>query len=379
MEEELAIYEKLLIDFLKIHIPKSEKTYMGICQYPGSRFEEICSRILAYFFNNREEHSLRDLWFRALNSCIKQEGEYTPPRDMNILLEERTYSVEGNENKRIDIVIETSCTVYVIENKIGASLYNDLEVYSKHIEKKYPKYEYRKIVLTAHSLSPSEKDIVEKHAFQEVSYKNLFEQVNSLIGEYLSSADVKQLTFMMDFMKTLNNKMNFMENTERAKFFSNNKENVENLIRNYNEWRDEIFQVQSDTIKEWCHIIEEETKGHWWIYQKWLLGTCFNDGKDTKIGIEAHFIEKDDKPCGKIIIKITTWNVEVAGASSLQCWEPYAQYIAEKYPEGKRDDTNNRIYFQVKEIDGNDTEGIKKTLTDCYMFLNDLAAKVCRI
>ena len=72
MEEELAIYEKLLIDFLKIHIPKSEKTYMGICQYPGSRFEEICSRILAYFFNNREEHSLRDLWFRALNSCIKQ-------------------------------------------------------------------------------------------------------------------------------------------------------------------------------------------------------------------------------------------------------------------------------------------------------------------
>ena len=132
MEEELANYKSLLADFLKIHIPKSEKTYMGICQYPGSRFEEICSRVLAYFFNPKEEHGLRDLWFRALNLCIKQEGECCPPR--NILLEERTYNVEGNENKRIDIIIETYSTVYVIENKIGASLYNNLDVYSKHVK-----------------------------------------------------------------------------------------------------------------------------------------------------------------------------------------------------------------------------------------------------
>lgn len=371
MEEELANYKSLLADFLKIHIPKSEKTYMGICQYPGSRFEEICSRVLAYFFNPKEEHGLRDLWFRALNLCIKQEGECCPPR--NILLEERTYNVEGNENKRIDIIIETYSTVYVIENKIGASLYNNLDVYSKHVKKKYPNYEYRNLVLTAHSLNPSEKKIVEDHNFRELSYKNLFEQVNSIIGEYINDADVKQLTFMMDFMKTLNNKMNFMENKKRAEFFSENKENVENLIRNYNEWRDEVFKIQSDTIKDLCHIIEEDTQGHWWIYQNWLLATCFNDGTEKKIGIEAHYIEKYNDPCGKIKIKITTWNVD--GASSLQCWEPYKEDITKKYPGCTVENINNRIYFLVKEIGGSNTEEIKKTIHDCYKFLKDLAAK----
>ena len=42
---EVENFKNLLEDFSKVHIPKKEKTFMGICQYPGSRFEEICSRI----------------------------------------------------------------------------------------------------------------------------------------------------------------------------------------------------------------------------------------------------------------------------------------------------------------------------------------------
>ena len=381
MEEELAIYEKLLIDFLKIHIPKSEKTYMGICQYPGSRFEEICSRILAYFFNNREEHSLRDLWFRALNSCIKQEGEYSPPRDMNILLEERTYSVEGNENKRIDIVIETSCTVYVIENKIGASLYNDLEVYSKHIEKIYPNHEYRNIVLTAHSLNSFEKNIVEKHNFQEITYKNLFEQVNSLIGEYLSSADVKQLTFMMDFMKTLNNKMNFMENTERAEFFYQHQKDVDKLIYQYEEWKKEILNKQSENISELHRrIIEATGDNNWWIWSGWDLGICFNEGTDKKIGIEASYEKGEKDACAYINIYITTWRVK--NASPLQCWMHYEDTIMNNpafgncYLDRGEKNEEKRVYLHVKKMSGNSPENIIEALRVCYEFLKGLAAKV---
>lgn len=140
---EIKDYQKLLEDFSKVHIPKEEKTFMGICQYPGSRFEEICSRILAFYFKPREEHGFRDLWFRALNQCVEQEGEYCKSEDIKIILEEHTYCVEECYNKKIDIIIEADNTVYVIENKIGAPLYNDLSVYSKHIEKNT-----RRIILT---------------------------------------------------------------------------------------------------------------------------------------------------------------------------------------------------------------------------------------
>ena len=129
---EAKEYKKLLEDFSKIHIPKREKTFMGICQYPASRFEEICSRVLAFYFNPNEEHGFRDLWFRALNQCIKQEGEYCKPKSIRLILEEPTKCAESYENKRIDIIIEADNTVYAIENKIGAQLYNDLNVYSNH-------------------------------------------------------------------------------------------------------------------------------------------------------------------------------------------------------------------------------------------------------
>ena len=43
--------------------------------------------------------------------------------------------------------------------------------------------------------------------------------MNAILGEYIVDSNVQQLTFMIDFMKTLNNKMNFTENTERAAFF----------------------------------------------------------------------------------------------------------------------------------------------------------------
>ena len=79
-------FKTLLEDFSKVHIPKIEKTFMGICQYPRSRFEEICSRILAFYFNPNEEHGFRDLWFRALNQCIKKDGEYCKPKNISFIV-----------------------------------------------------------------------------------------------------------------------------------------------------------------------------------------------------------------------------------------------------------------------------------------------------
>lgn len=41
---ELEKFEKLLAEFNQIPKVIPQITYLDICKYPGSRFEEICSR-----------------------------------------------------------------------------------------------------------------------------------------------------------------------------------------------------------------------------------------------------------------------------------------------------------------------------------------------
>ena len=378
--EEKEIFEKLLNDFSLIHIPKEEKTFMGICQYPGSRFEEVCSRILAFYFNPNEEHGLRDLWFRALNQCkcMKQEGEYSKPQKIDFVLEEHTYSVEGYENKRIDIVIEADNTVYAIENKIGAQLYNDLSIYSKHIEEKYKSYPKKeKIILTAHLLNSNEIEKAKKNGFKEISYKTLFEQVNDILGDYIADSNVKHLTFMIDFMKTLNDKMNFMENKERAEFFSKHKDSVDKLIEQHKKWREEVFRLQSERIShlhaELNNTINDDGK-KWWIWSGFSVGVSFNDNTDKKIGIEAWFEEAEGNACAKFKIYITTWGNKQQSDTS---WNFYKEEVMNEFKEGFvwKNNNNERVYWCIFDKKVEPDMDIIENLIKCYKFLTALAKK----
>lgn len=383
----IKLKEQLIKDFSKIYIPKKEKCFMDICQYPGSRYEEICSRILVFYFNPNEEHCFRDLWFRALNKCVKQKtvGEYSKPYDISFALEERTGMVKGYENNRVDILIETGDTVYCIENKIGAQLYNNLKAYSEHLRNKYPTRNHIKIVLTAHNLNVTEKRIASDSGFEEISYKTLFEEVKSLLGDYIANGDVRHLTFMVDFMKTLNNKMNFMENTELSEFFFKNKTQVDTLISEYNNWKSQNLQCQIHSIANLCNSVRVETKDEsWWIYQGWDLGICFNDGTDKKIGIESSYTcdeTGDESPLAHFRIYITTWGNK---QQSLKSWGYYENEIMQNDNFkncflDKCNSDNERVYLHVANIDGNDDgseDSILSELSKCYTFLKELANKV---
>lgn len=379
--EDFKDFEQLLEKFSKVHIPKEEKTYMGICQYPGSRFEEICSRILAFYFNPEEEHGFRHLWFNALNQCIENAEGYNIPQDIKIQLEQYTYYADES-NKRIDIIIETEDTVYAIENKIGASLYNNLAVYAQHIDNcdEYKGKNKVKIVLTAHTLSPSDKQKAADSGFIEITYKTLFEKVNALSGDYIASGNLNQVAFMFDFMKTLNNKMNFMENKERAEFFSRNKDSVEKMIDQYQKWRQEVLKQQVDAIADLFSEIKRKTNGNWWLWEKWDLSVSFNDGTDKKIGIESSFKEVGSNPLAVFKIYITTWGNH---NQSLNSWKPYKNDVVAKYnssylDEGDSEGGNGRVYLHVAEIDGNKADEIISKLSECYDFLKDLADKVAK-
>ena len=361
MEQELEVFQKLLNDFSKVHIPKTEKTFMGICQYPGSRFEEICSRILAFYFNPNEEHGFRDLWFRALNQCIKQERDsYEFPSE--IRLEEKT-----SENKRIDILIETANNVYAIENKIGATLYNPLDNYEGHLNTHYRQKQHIMIVLSARSLTIQEREKLSK--WKEISYKNLFEIVKKNSGLYISPSNHRHFLFMLDFMDTINNKMNFMENEELNKFFSNNDnvENMKNLNSAYEYWQRNISSIRLPYLRD---IIERFNKklslNVSEPYEGWLFSTGI---KNTGIGIEGNFEFEGNNPIGAFNYWICIW---INNCSDINF---YLDKLNKAYGNAKRKE--NKYYWYMKGIrqDKKDENTYKDEIVNCLSTLYDKVLK----
>lgn len=109
-------------------IPIREKTFMEISGYP--HYENVCSNILAFYLNPEEEHKFGNLVINALLKVAKnkrqEKCEDIYLKDLHIYREYITQ--KGN---RIDIVIKNKEIVIGIENKIYASVYNDLDDYAK--------------------------------------------------------------------------------------------------------------------------------------------------------------------------------------------------------------------------------------------------------
>lgn len=381
MTEQEIIFKDILKKFSRFPIPEDESTFLDLCHYSGERFEEICSRILEFYFQPYNKHGFRNLWFRSL--CELLRCDWDDAFEMRTRTEEYTFGAD-DKNKKIDIVIETPFLIVAIENKIGASLYNPIGVYKQHIERIYKdKRQQKLVVLTAHLLSGQEKTKANDHGFVVIQYERLFEKVKSLLGEYVARGDQKYLVFMLDFMQTVKNRVNMMEQTDLDRFFIRHRDDIEKLVRQYDDWKNRRFNQQKMIISELCGNIQSLTNDTtWWVYQGWDLGIHFNNNTSYKIGIESNFVESDDNPLAEYHIYFTTW--------SMQCWFPYENAILEKYPV--KDDyvldkgelnSSNRVYYHMPVIkrtafdnDENYFDKILECLNVYYQFLKGLAAKV---
>lgn len=108
--------KELLCQFEQLPKQDLRPTFMDICKYPNSRFEEVCSRILQFYFNPFAEHGLHDLWLSALWR-VSRQGENLPFYN-NVECVTEEYA----EDKRIDIVVKSEEFVIAIENKTTAGL-----------------------------------------------------------------------------------------------------------------------------------------------------------------------------------------------------------------------------------------------------------------
>lgn len=369
-------YNEILRNYSRIPIEENEQSFLDLCHYPGERFEEICSRILEFYFQPNNNHGFRNLWFRSL--CQLIECNCDDALEMKTRTEEFTFGAE-DKNKRIDIILETPSLIVAIENKIGADLYNQLDIYKEHIEKTYPKHKHKLLVLTAHSITGAEKANANQNGFVVIQYDQLFRTVKSFIGEYIVRGEHKHLVFMMDFIKTVENRTKMIMPNDMDRFISIHKNEIEQLVNQYNDWKNRLLKQQKPRISELCYRISEHTDNHWYVYDGWDLVRSFND-KTYRIGIESHFEEVDNDAIGEFHILITTWN--------MKCWQPYEHAIFDRYPQrdgfilDKGESDPDRVYYRMPIIERahyQDNElyydTILNRLIEYYAFLKDLSSK----
>lgn len=339
---------------------------MDICQMGGDRFEERCSQILRFYLNPIGQHKLYGLFLNSLLELLGITEFCYNMQTVKILTEDMT-----DDHKRIDITVIADDFVIAIENKIGAELYNPFESYVNYINAHYKEKE-RKIfvVLSARKITDCrEVEKIKKHGYKYINYQMLFSVIKKNLGTYAADCNQAYLTFLFDFIRTIE-KRYYNSNMEIKRFFFNNRNNIEALIDQYNSFKEDILKTQKENIADLKISVSQKTGVDWWVWQGWDLGVSFNEGSN-RIGIESSFGgETFDNQLGDFHIYITVWNKKH--------FYPYEEDLKKLFPDCYIDyeSVYNRVYLHLPVIKGNDHEEIVAKLSEYYSIMKEITERI---
>jgi hypothetical protein len=274
---QLENLEELLSNFKKLpKINTPNPTIIEIAGFP--HYENVCSNILAYYFDTTINHGLKNLLIKSLLENVDEQLAKQTLETIEVNREVTTHT-----NKRIDILIKAEDVVIAIENKIYANLYNDLNDYADYIEKNYfSSFKKIKIVLSLHKV-PSNKLI---RGFANVVYSDFIKSIRNNIGEFMLDGESKSLLFLLDFLTTMQNltKPQTMD-PEIIKFFNDNNNSISYLMEEKNKLNHFIAN-KVNQLKELIRPLS--TNASQWTYQKYTLVYDFTIN-ETVVAVDTNF------------------------------------------------------------------------------------------
>jgi hypothetical protein len=213
-------FDELLEGLKKLPpLQPKEMTFMEIAGYP--QFENVCSNILAFYLNPNNEHGFGTLLLDALAKVINEEIA-TNEQSIQAIRE-----VITDGKKRIDLVIESDDYVLAIENKIFAGIDNPFQDYSEYLEKLSKGRKIYKVLLSFHTVQESPF----LYGFKPVSYEPFLKEVTKNIESYSQTALKTHLTFLKDFIQTMQNlRGNTSMDSKRLEYFHHNYQGITRLL-----------------------------------------------------------------------------------------------------------------------------------------------------
>ena len=236
--------------------PERLPTFMEITRYP--HYENVCSNILAFFFDPDNPHGLGTLFLDALVQVGGIEDQAgTLGRNVQVGREEPT------DVGRIDILIQSDSHAVLIENKIFRPVDNPLDDYAKYLDSLPQCHKYR-FLLTLKPIDESTKRDIECYGFQNITHEDLANEIRGLLGSYVANVDTRYLTFMLDFLNTLDCLPEDMAMDQKfVDFLKNRPEGeIENFLNQINEFKKGL-RKQIDLLEERIDVRSYDNVSPW--------------------------------------------------------------------------------------------------------------------
>lgn len=349
--------QKLILEFDNLTKVETQRTLLELCQYPSRRFEEICSRLLSFYLLPTNEHGFGDLFIRSLLELLDERNDlkYTP-RNLVVNTEENA------EGRRIDLTIRGDNFIIGIENKVNAYLYNPLDIYRKELEK-YKKEHTIGLVLSLRKISDNSSiALMNINEFDPILYTEYFEKIKQNLGFYLRHGNEKYLTFLTDFIKTIENmESNNILEPEQTAFFYENFTKIDELVTLYSKFNDGIGRIQFESLQSIKEEIERQTNVKWWIYDGCDLG-CYIRTGNPKFGIESSYRKTKGNPLGEFMLCISTWNKAD--------WFKIKDKVHELFPYFTPREKDNRFFVDLPLLINPEFNTIVETLKSLFIKLD---------
>ncbi|MDZ7801183.1 MAG: PD-(D/E)XK nuclease family protein [Trueperaceae bacterium] len=188
--DDVTRFESLLEEFGRIRgASATPSTLLEAAGYPS--YENVASNLLRYFLDPAEGHGLEGLFLEALTEPLGFEG-------VSVLGVER--EVGTSSGYRIDLVIDADAHLIGVENKVFAPVYNPMDEYLGHLERKAKGRQVALILLCLHE---PQKQV--PAGVVVVTYAQLMGRVRRDLGLHAADVPAQYVTFTLDFLKTMEN------------------------------------------------------------------------------------------------------------------------------------------------------------------------------
>jgi hypothetical protein len=256
--EDLQQFKELL-ELVPESKETSHKTFFEICDV--SSRELSYSSFLAFFLDPRREHGFGDLFLKSL---VEVSGKALNTSDVRSI-EREVPTDEG----RIDLVIEGDSFVIGIENKIGAPVSNDLQDYSRYLEKRAREGDRKKLAILL-----SIKKEQTAHGFTPVLYQTLAAEIKKNLGQTLPHADPRSITYLLDFITSIDHleKGTYMDNA-LLRFF---QENEKSSVRLHQKTQ-ELVGMMREKVKQVAEKVQFPSR-----FEKRIFWATLTNGDSTE-------------------------------------------------------------------------------------------------
>lgn len=205
------------------------KDYISIAGYPS--WENVNSNLLAFYFDDNEEHKFYRLFINSLLDVYDEKVKIKIEREIFESAFSVDREVQTNSNKRIDILIKELSSqeswAIIIENKIYAKLYNDLGDYWNSIDSEYK----IGIVLSIKPTNISKKNKTNNISFINILHIELLNKVIQNLPDYYEESDDRHLLLLKEYILNINiHYRNTKDMDETLKLFQSKQDDIKNII-----------------------------------------------------------------------------------------------------------------------------------------------------